>query len=279
MRPPRLHLGEVAHAPQQPVGDARRAARTRRDLRGALDVDRHAEDAGRSLHDALQFVVAVELEPLHDAEAIAQRRRQQARARRGADQRERRQVDLDRARARALADHDVELEVLERRVEDFLDHRAQAVDLVDEQDVVRLQVGEQRREVARPLEHRPRGLLEADAELVRDDVRERGLAEARRAEDQHVIERLAAVARGRDEDLHLRLHGRLADVVGERLRPHRAVVDLFLALAAGGDRRGRVRSSRAVLARCGISRCRAQRVADQFFGGGRGRDRPSAAGA
>ena len=48
-----------------------------------------------------------------------------------------------------LADHDVELEVLHRRVEDFLDDRAQAVDLVDEQHVVRLQVGEQRREVAR----------------------------------------------------------------------------------------------------------------------------------
>jgi len=36
-------------------------------------------------------------------------------------------------------------------------------------------------------------------------VRERGLAEAGRAEDQHVVERLVALARGRDEDFHLRL--------------------------------------------------------------------------
>ena len=69
----------------------------------------------------------------------------------------------------------------------------------------------------------PGGLPQVHAELVRDDVRERGLAEARRAEDQHVIERLAALARGLDEDLQLRLDRRLADVVGELLRAHGAV--------------------------------------------------------
>ena len=57
--------------------------------------------------------------------------------------------ELDGARRRPLADHDVELKVLHRRVEHLLDDRAQAMDLVDEQHVARLQVGEQRREVAR----------------------------------------------------------------------------------------------------------------------------------
>ena len=93
------------------------------------------------------------------------------------------------ARRRALADHDVDLEVLERRIQDLLDDRRQPVDLVDEQHVARLEVGQQRREVARPLEHRARGLAQVDAELVRDDVRQRGLAQARRTEQQHVVER------------------------------------------------------------------------------------------
>ena len=138
---------------------------------------------------------------------------------------------IERAR-RPLADHDVELEVLHRRIEDLLDDRAQAMDLVDEQHVVRLQVGQQRREVAGALDHRPGGLAQVHAELVRDDVRERGLAEARRAEDQHVVERLAPVARRLDEDLHLRLDRRLADVVGELLRAHGAVERRFVALRA-----------------------------------------------
>jgi hypothetical protein len=114
-----------------------------------------------------------------------------------------------------FADHDVDLEVFQRRVEDFLDHRRQAVDLVDEQHVVRLEVGQQRGQVAGALEHRAGGLAQVDAHLGGDDVGQRGLAQPRRAEQQHVVERLAALARGLDEDLEL-----LADLLpGRRSRP------------------------------------------------------------
>ena len=47
--PSRADLGEVAHPAQQPVGDARRAARPAGDLGGALVGDRHAEDARRAV--------------------------------------------------------------------------------------------------------------------------------------------------------------------------------------------------------------------------------------
>ena len=56
---------------------------------------------------------------------------------------------LHRPRARPLADHDVELEVLHRRIEDLLDRRAHAVHFVDEEHLARLEVGEDRREIAR----------------------------------------------------------------------------------------------------------------------------------
>ena len=172
MRAVALHLGEVAHAAQQPVGDARRAARAARDLEAAVGVDRHVEQAGRAARRCCASSSArVELEPGDDAEAVAQRVGQHAGARGRADQRERLQLELDRARRRALADHDVDLVVLERRIEDLLDHRREAVDLVDEEDVVLLEVGEDRRQVLGLLEHRPRGLAQVDAELVGDDVR------------------------------------------------------------------------------------------------------------
>jgi hypothetical protein len=79
----------------------------------ALRVTMRASSVGR-----------VELQPRHDAEAVAQRVGQHAGARGGAHQREGLQVELDRARRRPLADHDVDLVVLQRGVEDFLDHRA-----------------------------------------------------------------------------------------------------------------------------------------------------------
>ena len=198
-------------------------------LRRAGVVDLEPEDARGAQDDLAQLVAPVEVEPLHDPEAVAKRRSQEAGARRRADQRERRQVELDRAGGRPLPDHDVELEVLERGIEDLLDHRAQAMDLVHEEDVARLEIGQDRGEVARPLEHGSRRLAEIHAELVRDDVRERRLAEARRAENQHVIERLVPAARRLDEDAHLLLDGRLADVLVQPARAHAARDVLVLA--------------------------------------------------
>ena len=153
--------------------------------------------------DALQLLRGVELQPRHDAEAVAQRIGQHAGARGRAHQRERRQVELDRARRRALADHDVDLVILQRGIEYLLHHRRQAVDLVDEQHVVRFEVGQQRGQVARALQHRAGGVAQVDAHLARDDVRQRGLAQAGRAEQQHVIERLLALAGGLDENVQL----------------------------------------------------------------------------
>ena len=63
------HLRVVAHAAQQPVGDARRAARAPGDLDRRGVVDRHAEDPRRSADDLLEVGRRVEVEPVDDAEA------------------------------------------------------------------------------------------------------------------------------------------------------------------------------------------------------------------
>jgi hypothetical protein len=136
--------------------------------------------AGAAQDDVLELRHGVELEARDDAEAVAQRLGEQAGAGRGAHQRERRQVEPDRARGRAVADHQVELEVLHRGIEDLLDGHLQAVDLVDEQDVARLEVGQDRGEVAGLRDHRAGGHPEADAKLGRHDLGERRLAQARR---------------------------------------------------------------------------------------------------
>ena len=118
----------------------------------------------------LELGRGVELQALHDAEAVAQRRGQQTGARGRADQRERLQRQLDGTRGGTFADHDVELEVFHRRIQHFFDHGREAMDLVDEQHVARLQVGQQRREIAGPLEHRTGGLAQVHAEFVGHDV-------------------------------------------------------------------------------------------------------------
>ena len=137
-----------------------------------------------------------------------------------------------RARARALTDQDVELVVLHRRIQHFLDHRRQAMDLVDEQDVARFEIGQQRGQVAGTLQHRAGGLAQVDAHLLGQDMRQRGLAEARRPEDQHVIQRIATATRGLDRDAQLLTHRRLADVVLQPVRADRALDPLLVG--AGG---------------------------------------------
>ena len=158
-------------------------------------------------------------------------------ARGGADQRELREIDLDRARRRPLADDQVELEILHRRIEDLLDRRIEPVDLVDEQHVALLEIGEQRREVAGLGDHRPGGGAEIDAELARDDLRQRGLAEPGRADEQHVVERLVARPRRLDEDREIGARLLLADELGKPLRAQRALGRVLVAALGRSTRR------------------------------------------
>ncbi len=119
----RLDLGIVAHAAQQAVGDARRAARALRNLQCAAFVNLGIEQTGAALDNGAQLGGGIELQAGNDAEAVPQRIGQHARAGRGANQGERLQVKLDAARGGPFANQDVDLEIFQRGVEDFLNHR------------------------------------------------------------------------------------------------------------------------------------------------------------
>ncbi len=113
------------------------------------------------------------------------------------------------------------------------------MDFVDEQHVALFEIGQQRREIAGLGDHRARCGAKADAEFARDDLRQRGLAEPGRADEQHVIERLLPLARGIDEDLQIGARLRLADEFGQLLRTQRGVADIVGA-ALGRDDAGGV---------------------------------------
>jgi hypothetical protein len=139
------------------------------------------------------------------AEAGDERRGEEPGAGGGADEGEGLERDLDRGGEGPLPRHDVEAEVLHRRVEALFDDRVQAVDLVDEEDVVRAELGEETREGALVLNDRAVGAEELDSHFFCEDLRERGLAEPREAAEKEVVEGLAAAARGFDEDVEVSL--------------------------------------------------------------------------
>ena len=86
------------------------------------------------------------------------------------------------------------------------------------------------------------------AQLVADDIGERRLAESGRAVEQHVIERLAALARRGDRHVEVLAHALLADVVVERARPQARLVLRVVVDARGVGKRGSVMSEQTTVA-------------------------------
>ena len=103
------------------------------------------------------------------------------------------------------------------------------MDLVDEEHVVRLQVREEARKVGGLVQHRPAGDAEPHSHFLRDDVRQRGLSQAGRAMQQHVVQGLTALPGGLHEHLQ---------VIGDRLLPRElrelARTQHLLQLLVGG---------------------------------------------
>ncbi len=140
--------------------------------------------------DQFEFGFGVEIQPHRNAEAVAQRIGEQARARGCADQCEFRQFDLHRARCRPLADNQIELEILHRRIEHLLPCGLSRWISSMQSTSRSSRLVSKRREIAGLGNHRSGRGAEIHAELARHDLRQRGLAEAGRADEQHVIERI-----------------------------------------------------------------------------------------
>src|SRR5690606_18196218 len=67
------HVGVVADAAQQPVGDTRRAAGTTGDLRGGVVAQIDPEDRRGTVQDPLQFGRLVEVHVRGETEPVAER--------------------------------------------------------------------------------------------------------------------------------------------------------------------------------------------------------------
>ena len=185
-------------------------------------------------------------------------------ARGGADQRERRQVERDdRARPRPAPTRDRQLAVLHRRIEGLLDRAREPVDLVDEEDRARLERGQEGGDVALALERRAGGLHERRrSSSCGDDLRERGLAEARagrRAARGRAPRRARRAASMKIAELLLqRAPGRRTR---RAARAQRAVELVLGARAARGPGCARRRACG-----CRLIGARPQRVGDQVLG-------------
>ncbi len=196
---------------------------------------RHPQDVRGALDDQDQVVGVVVVETGDEAEAVAQRAGDEAGARGGADEREPGKVEADGTRRGSLPDDDVELEVFHRRVEDLLDRPGQTVDLVDEQHVAVVEVGEDGGEVAGPLQRGPARDPQADVHLGGDDARQRGLPQPRWPGEEQMVDGLPATACRGQEDLEVLLEAGLADELVESAGSERDLLGLLHRIGRGPE--------------------------------------------
>ncbi len=163
---------------------------------------------------ACSSVHVVVVEAADEAEAVAQRTGHQSGPGGGPDQGEAGQVEADAAGRRALADEDVQLEVLHGRIEDLLDRPVEPVDLVDEEDVALLEIGQEGGQITGPDQHGAGGDPEPDPHFGGHDPGQGGLAQARGPGEQEVVDRLLPFPGRLDDD---------AEVLGELALPHELV--------------------------------------------------------
>ena len=188
--PAPAYLREVADPLQQAIRDPWGAARPAGDERGRVIGQRDVEDLGRTTEDVLELGIGVVVQPERRAEPVAQRSGDAPDTGGGTDDGHVLDLEPHGASTRALAEHDVESEVLHRRVEDLLDRVTEPMNLVDEEHVARAEAGQDGGEVARPLDGGSGGRPDLGAHLGRDDVRERRLAEPGWPVQEDVIDRL-----------------------------------------------------------------------------------------
>ena len=216
-----IQLGEVAHAAEHAVGDARRAAAAGGQLHCAVCVDAHAHEGGRARDDAAQLLRRIQLQPERHAEAVAQRGGELPGARCGADERETRQIEPDGVGRWPLADDDVDGKVLHGGVEDLLHGGVQAVDLINKENVALGEVRQQRGQIARLFDGGAGRHADMHAHFVGDNAGERRLAEAGRTVEQHMVERLVAAACGLNVNRQVFLDLLLPVIFRQALRPQR----------------------------------------------------------
>src|SRR2546425_9982201 len=171
---------------------------------------------------------------VEDPKTFAERGREQPRPRRRADHGKRPELVSKGAGVRTLFDHEVDAEVLHRRIQELLNSPRQPMDLIDEQYVTGLQVGQDAHQVAAALQRRPGGRDDVRAHLVSDHVRQRRLAQPGGPVQQDVVARLGALFGGLDADPQAFHDLGLADAFVQRLRAEAA--DKLFVCRRIGDR-------------------------------------------
>ena len=157
-----------------------------------------------------------------EAEAVPKRAREHAGAGCRANEGEGGNLQRYGRGTRPLSNDDIDSKVLHGQVKHLLSRARGAVNLVEEQDLTRLETREHGGNVTGMLERRARRDAQGRLEFCGDDEGQCRLAQPRWTADEHVISRSTSTTSGFEHEAELRLHPFLPNEAFEMGRPKRA---------------------------------------------------------
>ena len=146
------------------------------------------------------------------------------------------QIQPDGVGGRPFADDDIDGIVLHGRIQDLLHRPVQPVDLIHKKNIILIEVGQQRRQIARLFNGRAGGNANIDAHFGSNNACQCRLAQSRRAVQQHMIQRLTATARRLDEHGKVSFCLLLSDVFLQGMRPQRLLLGVLRQEGGGYNR-------------------------------------------
>ena len=99
---------------------------------------------------------------------------------------------------------------------------------IDEQHIIRLQIGQNGSEIAGTFKYRAGGMQNAHIKLIGNDVGQGGFSQSGGAKNKYMIQRFLAHIGSRYKEFHLLGHGLLSMVLGKRLGTHCSLLSVFV---------------------------------------------------
>ena len=107
------------------------------------------------------------------------------------------------------------------------------MNLIQKQHAARFQIGQNRHQIAGPLNRRAGRRPQRRAHFIGDNQRQARLAQTRRPVQQDMVQRLAAPLRRRQKDAQAFLDFRLPDKLAQPLGPQRVFIAVIVCRLSG----------------------------------------------
>src|SRR6218665_140577 len=222
--PSTVHKSVVTHSTQKTVRNTRGASAPSRDFGNGIVLNVEWQPFCGAHEHLFELIRVVKLQVGGESEPVTQRVGQQTRAGSRTDESERCQLQRHGCRTRSFADHNVDPKILHRKVEHLLRGAGHPVNLINKQHLPGDKGTEDRGKVTRVLDSRTARHAQRPPPLVRDDHRERRLAEPGWTRQQNVIGSTLLQHSRREQQLQLPSHLCLPDELAESARAQRTLV-------------------------------------------------------